>query len=87
NGKDTGKRLIFNLTTVSVATVTGVPVVGNTLTATMPCSTDCNALTYQWQREDQAGSNNYVDIPGATAMTYVPSTADQKRKVRVQIIK
>lgn len=87
NGKDTGKRLIFNLTTVSVATVTGVPVVGNMLTATMPCRTGCNALTYQWQREDQAGSNNYVDIPGATAMTYVPSTADQKRKVRVQIIK
>ncbi|EFH7843628.1 hypothetical protein GJ336_19720 [Escherichia coli] len=87
NGKDTGKRLVFNLTADPVTTVTGVPVVGNTLTITVPCSTGCNTLAYQWQREDQVGSNHYVDIPGATAITYVPSATDQKRKIRVQITK
>ncbi|EZH77698.1 hypothetical protein, partial [Aeromonas hydrophila] len=65
--------------------VDGFPQVGAVLTAVSDCgSSACRAgLTWQWQIEDGVGSGNFVDIGGATSVTYLPAREDQKKRVRV----
>ncbi|ACY85867.1 ZirU family protein [Edwardsiella piscicida] len=67
--------------------VNGYPLVGTPLHAEVTCATgECPAsLTYQWQIEDAINSGNYVDIPAATAVDYIPVGTDQKRRIQVVI--
>lgn len=64
--------------------MTGHPVVGDVLTATPDCQTNCILPTaWQWEAETAQGSGQYQAISGATAMTYTVTTDMQKRKLRV----
>lgn len=85
NGRDTGKRVALDLTSATVVNVIGNPVVGETLTASAICGSTCGPLTYQWQAETVTGSDSYVDIAGATGVTYQPVKEDQKKKIRVVV--
>lgn len=84
-GNDTGKRLLFDLSTGIQIVVTGNAVVGETLQANPVCMGTCQSLTYQWQIEDTDGSGVFVDIVGANSSAYIPVTGDQKRKIRVVV--
>ncbi len=60
----------------SPPTVTGAAQQGQTLTGAPGTWTATDAtFTYQWQRCDAAGTN-CVNVPGATAQTYVVTSAD-----------
>ncbi|HIE7651427.1 inverse autotransporter beta domain-containing protein [Salmonella enterica] len=83
--KDTGMRVLMDLTTGTSVVVNGNSVVGETLTATPSCTAACGALTYQWQIETAPGSNNWSNIFGATDVTYRPARGDQKKRIRVQV--
>jgi hypothetical protein len=63
----------------AVPTVAGTPAVGNTLTATPGTwtGTPTPTLAYQWER-------NSADIPGATGLTYVLTSADVGGNDRVR---
>jgi hypothetical protein len=69
------------------APLTGVPNVGSTLSAKVTWQDPETriALRHQWQIESAPGSGTYVDIPGATAATYVVTKADQLRRIRVML--
>jgi hypothetical protein len=56
-------------------TVSGVPVVGNTLTVSNGTWTGASTFSYQWLRCDVNG-NNCVDIDGATGRTYGVRSTD-----------
>jgi hypothetical protein len=60
---------------------------GDTLTADPGTWTDSTgtAVThaYQWQRADSAAGDNAVDIPGAIAVQYVLTAADNGKHIRV----
>ena len=73
-------------------TITGVPQVGQTLTAgegdmadddTRPANFP-DDYTFQWVRTG-AVDTEPVDIPGATSATYVPVAADAGKKLRVKV--
>lgn len=69
-------------TNTAAPAVSGTTVVGDTLTTTDGTWTGApTSYAYQWQR-DNLGGGNYADIPGATADTYVPVTADESCNVR-----
>lgn len=85
HGKDSGLRVLMDLTTGTTVIVSGNPIVGETLTATLTCTTACGATTYQWQIESVPGSDNWSNITGATGMTYRPAKEDQKKRIRVEI--
>ncbi|WP_421258977.1 inverse autotransporter beta domain-containing protein [Aeromonas sp. 600886] len=65
--------------------VNGFPQVGSVLTAVPDCgSSACRTgLTWQWQIEEEVGTGRFVDIAGATSVTYLPVREDQKKRVRV----
>lgn len=65
-------------------TVSGTAKQGQTLTGTTGTWTGAAPITYtfQWWRCDSSGAN-CSSIPGATAVTYVPTAADVGRSVRV----
>ena len=73
--------------------ITGVPQVGQTLTATagdmadddnLPTTTFPTGYSFQWVRTDADGSNPQ-DISGATSATYQPVAADVGKKLLVKV--
>ena len=72
-------------TLVSEPTISGSPVVGQTLTASDGVWTGSGiTFTYQWLRCDANGANCAV-IVGATAKTYVLQPADAGSRLRVRV--
>jgi hypothetical protein len=65
-------------------TITGVPVVGNTLTAENGTWTGAVTFSYQWQLCDVNG-NNCVDIAGATGKTYGVRSTDTGHEILVLV--
>jgi len=65
-------------------TVSGVPVVGNSLTAENGTWTGAATFSYQWQQCD-ANGNNCVDISGATGKTYGIRSADTGHEILVLV--
>ncbi|HGY3717809.1 TPA: hypothetical protein ACNVDX_003489 [Citrobacter gillenii] len=90
-GEDTGKRLMFDISTGLSVVISGNngsalnAVVGEALQVTSNCTGICPSLSYQWQIEDSSGSGVFVDIVGANTSTYIPGARDQKRKIRVKV--
>lgn len=66
-------------------TLSGPPIVGDTLTAVVVCASACSAssFTYQWEEETSPGSGEYVDVAGATASTFTILPGHQLKRVRV----
>jgi hypothetical protein len=65
--------------------ITGTPAQGQTLSASTGTWTGSpTAYAYQWQHCDAAGAN-CVDVPGATAQTYLLSGADVSFSIRVRV--
>jgi hypothetical protein len=70
---------------VAPPTISGVPAVGQTLTATAGSwSNGPSALGYQWQRCGAAGTA-CSDIAGATGQTYVLGAGDGGSTIRVAV--
>ena len=77
--------------------ITGTAAVGQTLAAATDGISDPDgttkaeagdtgyAYTYQWIRVDSDGSSNATDISGATASTYVLASADEGKKIKVEV--
>jgi hypothetical protein len=65
-------------------TITGVPVVGNTLTAENGTWTGAVTFSYQWQLCDVNG-NNCADISGATGKTYGVRSTDTGHEILVLV--
>ena len=77
--------------------ITGPAAVGQTLAAATAGISDPDgttkaeagdtgyAYTYQWIRVDSDGSSNATDISGATASTYVLASADEGKKIKVEV--
>lgn len=66
--------------TLTGATISGSPVVGNVLTSHLTPSGA--GATYQWQRSDN-GIDGYSDIDSATSATYTLVNADEGKYIRV----
>jgi hypothetical protein len=65
-------------------TISGVPVVGNTLTANNGTWTGASTFSYQWLQCDVNG-NNCVDIDGATGKTYGVRSTDTGHELLVRV--
>ncbi len=65
-------------------TISGVPVVGQTLTANNGEWTGVSTFSYQWQQCD-ANGNNCVDVAGATGKTYGVRSTDTGHELLVQV--
>lgn len=65
-------------------TISGKPVVGDTLTAENGTWTGASTFSYQWQQCDVNG-NNCVDIAGATGKTYGVRSADTGHEILVLV--
>ena len=64
------------------------PIVGATLTATVGVWTSVPAVssyTQQWQRSSDGGTSNFIDIAGATALTYVVTASDVGFPLRIRV--
>jgi hypothetical protein len=64
------------------------PIVGATLTATVGTWTAVPAVTaytQQWQRSSDGGTSNFIDITGATALTYVVTASDVGFPLRIRV--
>ena len=64
------------------------PIVGATLTATVGVWTSVPAVssyTQQWQRSSDGGTSNFIDITGATALTYVVTASDVGFPLRIRV--
>lgn len=73
-------------TNTSPPTITGTPSVGETLTAQNGTwANDPTAFQYQWQRCGAAGSG-CSNVPGAVEKTYLLSSADAGRTMRVRVL-
>ncbi|PTL58490.1 serine protease [Paraconexibacter algicola] len=70
-----------NFASATAAGITGTPRAGETLTCTHDAGTGTGPLTvsYLWARAGRTMSEADVAIPGATAATYVPGSADVGR--------
>ena len=69
----------------SKPTVTGLPQVGEVLTATPGTWSDPTAKTaFQWQRCDSTGAT-CTSISGATSVSYTPAPEDAGSTLRVEI--
>ena len=72
-------------------TVTGTPVVGQTLTAAKGTLADADGLpgdselAWQWVRQDDAAGTDAADIAAATGTTYVLTVADAGAWVTVKV--
>ena len=73
-------------------TVSGPPHVGRGLVANDGTWNDSTDLTpgtltysYQWQRADDAAGTGAVDIAGATARTFTPTTDENQKYIRVRV--
>jgi hypothetical protein len=66
-------------------TISGVPVVGQTLTASVPTGDPTETLAFQWLRCD-AERNSCDPILGATAPTYLVSAGDVDRYLAVRVV-
>ena len=78
------------LTTAPVITLPYAlnPVVGATLTATSGIWTSVpgiTAYTYQWQRSSDGGTSNFVDITGATTLSYTVTALDIGFPLRIRV--
>ena len=76
-----------NNSATGAPSITGIPLVGETLTADTSGIADADALTnftfsYQWVRND--GSSD-TDIMGATGSTYTLVEADEDRAIKVRV--
>lgn len=77
------RRGVPDLVTAPVAS--GTAAVGETLTVTDGTwNGSPTSFTYQWQR-DTAGDGVFADIGGATASTYVLTSAEDGHNVRAQV--
>jgi hypothetical protein len=65
-------------------TISGVPVVGNTLTVNNGTWTGASTFSYQWRQCDVNG-NNCVDIAGATGKTYGVRSTDTGHEILAQV--
>ena len=64
------------------------PIVGATLTATVGTWTAVPAVTsytQQWQRSTDGGTSTFIDIAGATALTYVVTASDVGFPLRIRV--
>jgi len=68
----------------SKPTISGKPVVGETLTADPGVWAEGPTFSYQWQQCDKSGSN-CKDISGATGKTYGVRAADKDNTIRVEV--
>ena len=68
-------------------TISGLPYIGQTLTANKGFWTPTNAMdfSYQWQTADSLYGLNTVDIPGATSTTYVVQSGDIGKYMRIRV--
>ncbi len=78
------------LTTAPVVTLPYAlsPVVGATLTANAGIWTSVPAIsayTYQWQRSSDGGTTNFIDISGATTLSYTVTAADIGFPLRIRV--
>ena len=69
--------------------ITGLPRVGEVLTATTSRIADADGVenasfSYQWVRHDPA-ANTDTDIPGATGSTYTVTREDRDRAIKVRV--
>ena len=69
--------------------ITGLPSIGEKLTATTSGIADADGLenasfSYQWVRHDLL-ANTDTDIPGATGSTYTVTRQDQDRAIKVRV--
>ncbi len=64
--------------------ISGAPLVGNTLTANNGTWTGASTFSYQWQSCDVNG-NNCADIAGATGKTYGVRTTDTGHELLVRV--
>ena len=86
-----------NRAATGAPTISGTTRPGQTLTASTSGIADADgntnaedgeagyAYTYQWIRVDSDGSSNATDISGATGSTYVLTTADVGKSVKVEV--
>lgn len=72
---------------VTPPTITGTPVVGETLTASPGTWSGTNPVfTYQWQKCDASGTEaSCANVAGATGNVYVPVTSDVGSTFRVVV--
>jgi len=68
----------------SKPTISGKPVVGETLTADPGTWAEGPTFSYQWQSCDKTGSN-CKDITGATGKTYGVRSSDKDSTIRVEV--
>ena len=69
--------------------ITGLPTIGEVLTATVSGIDDADGLqnasfSYQWVRHDPV-TNTDTDIPGATGSTYTVTRQDRDRAIKVRV--
>lgn len=70
-----------------IPTISGLPYVRQTLTAQKGYWTPTNQMsfTYQWQTADDLSGTGTLDIPGATASTYVVQPQDAGKFIRIRV--
>lgn len=85
NNELTKTVVINKKATLSSVSISGVPLVGDTLTSTLTCtpSRDHYDVDYQWQ--NSSDGITWTDIPNATDPTYVLSSEDFLKYVRVTV--
>ncbi|PTL59344.1 hypothetical protein [Paraconexibacter algicola] len=74
--------------TFTDAAIIGTPVVGQRLAARVPTLDGGHApyFSYRWQRCATVDESSCVDIPGADAPGYVPTTGDAGSRLRVRTV-
>ena len=86
---DTAGRAASNNSPTGGPGITGLPSIGEKLTATTSGIADADGLenasfSYQWVRHDPL-ANTDTDIPGATGSTYTVTRQDQDRAIKVRV--
>ncbi len=86
---DTAGHASTNNSPTGGPSITGLPRIGEVLTATTSGIADADGLenssfSYQWVRHDPL-ANSDTDIPGATGSTYTVTRQDQDRAIKVRV--
>ena len=76
--------IIYEAVSTAAPIVSGSWTVGSTLSTTNGTWTSTGTFSYKWQRSSDAGAN-WTDILGATASSYVLTSADASNNIRVQV--